>query len=67
MTPSAQGGATAIDDVTVEEKLLQDGEIVVLSIKPSGWFVLQISSPVWVLAAGVVGGLIRVQVSESES
>ena len=61
MTPSAQGGAAVIDDVTVEEKLLQDGEIIVLSIKPSGWFVLQTSSPVWVLAALVAAALAGAQ------
>ncbi|HDZ20847.1 hypothetical protein LCGC14_0125200 [marine sediment metagenome] len=61
MTPSAQGGAAAIDDVTVEEKLLQDGEIIVLSIKPSGWFVLQISSPVWVLAVLVAAAVAGAQ------
>ncbi len=56
MTPTAQpAGSAVIDDVAIEEKLLQDGEIIILSLRPSAWYVLIMSAPVLGLAALVVG------------
>ena len=56
MTPSAQpAGPVAITDVALEEKLLQDGEIIILSIRPSPWYVLIVSAPVLVIAGLVIG------------
>jgi hypothetical protein len=43
MTPSAD---TLAGDVAVEQMLLQDGEIIIMSIKPSPWYVLLVSLPV---------------------
>ena len=59
MSPSAEpANATAEASVVVPAELLEDGEIVLLAVKPSGWFVLLVSAPVLavvgVLAAGVV-------------
>lgn len=56
MTRSPPPVAALIDDVTVVDKLLQDGEIVVLSIKPSPWFVLWISLPVLLTAVAAAAG-----------
>ena len=33
------------------EKIIQEGEIIILTVKPSGWFVLLVSWPVLVVAA----------------
>ncbi|MHC4563065.1 MAG: hypothetical protein ACYS8X_09870 [Planctomycetota bacterium] len=51
MTPSAD---TLAGDVAVEQMLLQDGEIIILSIKPSPWYVLLVSLPVLVASAVTV-------------
>ncbi len=56
MSRSPQPAAALIDDIAVEDKLLQDGEIVVLSIKPSPWFVVWISLPVFLTAAAAAAG-----------
>lgn len=59
MTPSAPpAGSAVIDDVAIEEKLLQDGEIIVLSLRPSGWYVLLMSAPVLALAGLVIGATV---------
>jgi len=53
VSPSAdQVNALEVPDA-VSEALLQDGEEIILALKPSGWYVLLISCPVLV-AAGVV-------------
>jgi hypothetical protein len=58
MTPSAQpAGPAVITDVAVEQKLLQDGEIIILSIRPSPWYVLIVSAPVVALAGVVIGAI----------
>lgn len=46
LTSSAEPAAPAAD-------LLQDGEVIILAIRPSGWFVLLISWPVLAAAACV--------------
>ncbi len=44
--------------ITAGEELLQDGELVILSIKPSLWYVVQVSWPVLLVAGLVAGGLV---------
>ena len=56
MSPAGPTNAVALGDVAVEQKLLADGEVILLSIKPSRWFVLLTSLPVGVLAAFIAGG-----------
>lgn len=53
MTPSADPANAAAAETLIAEELLEDGEIVLLAVKPSGWFVLLVSLPV-LLAAAVV-------------
>lgn len=53
MTPSAEPTPTAAAQSLAPAGVLEDGEIVLLAIKPSAWFVPLISWPV-LLAAGVV-------------
>ncbi len=38
------------------ERLLQDGESIILAIKPSSWFVLLVSLPVLLIAVGLGSG-----------
>ncbi|MCK4602646.1 MAG: PH domain-containing protein [Phycisphaerae bacterium] len=55
MTPSAEPASTAVtEDTLVPEQVLDEGEFVILAIKPSGWFVLLVSWPVLAIAAVVV-------------
>jgi len=61
MTPTAPTEAVVADDVAVEQMLLQDGEIVVLSLRPSPWYVLLVSAPVVVLAGLVAAVAALVQ------
>ncbi len=66
MTPSADptNAAAEADTATlVPSKLLEGGEIVLLAVKPSGWFVLLVSWKV-LIVAGLVG-LVTVLVQES--
>ncbi len=56
MSPAAQQ-ANPPADIAISDQLLQDGELIILSVKPSLWFVLQVSWPVLVAAALVAGGL----------
>jgi len=54
MTPSADSASTsATARPTLAEELLEDGEVVVLAVKPSGWFVMLVSLPVLAAAAGL--------------
>ena len=46
----------AADAIVVPEKLLHEGEIVILAIKPSLWYVLLTSWPAVVLAAAIGAG-----------
>lgn len=57
MTPSAEPASCVCgaDAVAVEE-LLQDGEVVILAIKPSPWFLLLVSRAALVLAGVLAGG-----------
>jgi len=52
MTPAAEQ-ANPPATLSIAEELLQDGEIIILSIKPSRWFVLLVSWPV-LLGVGLV-------------
>lgn len=62
MTRAAEpADAAGLTDVPVEAKLLADGEIVILSIKPSPWFVLLSSAPVLILAAAIAAGTVIAQ------
>ena len=56
MTPSADPANAATAETFVPDKLLDEGEVVLLAIKPSGWFVLLVSYPVLVAAALVAAG-----------
>ncbi len=51
MTPSADSANAVTASESIAERYLQDGEIVILAVKPSGWFVLITSGPVLVVAA----------------
>lgn len=55
MSPSAEpASAAAQTDSLVPLRLLEDGEVILLAVKPSGWQVLLVSWPA-VLLAVVVG------------
>jgi hypothetical protein len=56
MTPSAESNAPAVE-LTVHPDLLQDGEEVILAVKPSGWFVVLVSWPVLAGCAVVAVGV----------
>lgn len=59
MVPSAEPANAATEQTLVPERVLDEGEIVILAMKPSAWFVLIISWPVIVVAGLVVAaGLI---------
>ncbi len=51
MTPSAEPANAAAERVLVPERVLDEGEIVILAMKPSAWFVLIVSWPVLAVAA----------------
>lgn len=51
MTPSAERDIPAAS-IPVAEQLLQDGEVILLALKPSAWFVVLMSWPV-LAAAGL--------------
>lgn len=56
MSPSAEpANPPAEAEAVVPAKLLEDGEVVILAVKPSLWYVLLASWPVVVLAALVAG------------
>ncbi|MBS3734367.1 MAG: hypothetical protein KGY99_05515 [Phycisphaerae bacterium] len=58
MNPStAQGEAAPAAEALVPSRLLDDGEAVILAIKPSGWFVLLASWPAVVLAGLLAAGV----------
>lgn len=54
MTPAAKSAATAGAEAVVPEKLLNEGEVVILAVKPSPWFVLLYSWPTLAMAVLVV-------------
>ena len=51
MSPSAEPAASVGAEALVPQRVLQDGEVVILAVKPSPWFVLEVSWPVVVIAA----------------
>lgn len=53
MTPSSDPAETAAEDIFFPAEVLEDGEIVLLTVKPSAWYVLLSSWPV-LLAVGLV-------------
>ena len=55
MSPMAEQAAPAA--LGAADVPLQDGELIILSIKPSRWYVLLVSWPVVLAAALVAGGL----------
>jgi len=58
MTPSAEpANPPAEASAAVPSKLLEAGEVVLLAIKPSGWFVLVSSWPVLAVAILVTAGM----------
>ncbi len=58
MTPSAEPTSQRADiaALLVPADLLSGGEIIILAIKPSGWFVLLASLP-WLVTAIIVGAI----------
>lgn len=56
MSPSAEQAEAPAAEAIVPAQVLQDGEVVLLAVKPSGWFVLLISWPVLFLSAAVAVG-----------
>jgi len=57
MSPSAQSASASEPAVAqAAERLLADGEVIVLALKPSGWFVLLASLPVLLLALAAAAG-----------
>lgn len=58
MTPSAEpANPPAEASVAVPSKLLEAGEVVLLAIKPSSWYVLVSSWPVFAVAILVAAGM----------
>jgi len=56
MSPSAEPANLAAEGTAATvTRLLEDGEIVLLAVKPSRWFVLLVSWPVLLLAGAVMG------------
>lgn len=58
MTPSADSASAPARIKTIAPEalgLLDDGELILLAVKPSGWFLLLSSWPVLVAAAAVAG------------
>ena len=55
MTPAGDPAAALAQESAVAARLLDDGELVLLAIRPSAWFVVLVSGPV--LAVAVVLGL----------
>ena len=60
---SRTDGAVAgtVTEVVLAERILHDGEVVILTVKPSGWFVLLCSLPVLVPLAVVAAGTFFIQ------
>jgi hypothetical protein len=54
MSPSAEPATPAAPPIALPERLLEGGEVVILAVKPSRWFVWLMSWPVLVLAVVVL-------------
>jgi hypothetical protein len=55
--PTAEPSVAASAEADVAQELLQGGEVIVLAIRPSPWYVLIVSRSVW-LTAGLVAALV---------
>ena len=60
MSPAVEQPAAAAPDAvdTAASEVLQDGELIVLMLRPSGWFVLLVSWPVIAVTGAIALGLI---------
>ena len=59
MSPITPGASTVMPaEAAVAERLLRDGEIIILAVKPSRWFVLLVTWPV--LWGAALAGLVAV-------
>jgi hypothetical protein len=59
MSPVAPGASTVLPaEAAIAERLLRDGEIIILAVKPSRWFVLLVTWPV--LWGAVLAGVVAV-------
>ena len=56
MTRADGAVAGAVTEVVLAERILRDGEVVILAVKPSGWFVLLNSLPALAFLAVVAAG-----------
>jgi len=63
MTPSAKSAAIAGSQALVPERLLDQGEVVILAIKPSAWFVLVYSWPIIAVAGALAAASYIAQAS----
>ena len=57
MTPLSDQANTATEEALFPAELLEGGEVVLLAIKPSGWFVLLASWPVLATAGLIAFGM----------
>ena len=55
--------AGTVTEVVLSERILRDGEEVILTVKPSGWFVLLYSLPVLAPLAVAAAGAFFIQIS----
>jgi len=55
MTPSVESAGAQPAEMTIPTEVLDDGEVVLLAVKPSAWFVLLVSGPVLLAAAAGAG------------
>ena len=59
MSPAADSASPAAPlEVVAAEELLDDGEVILLATRPSGWFVLVTSGPVLAMGAIVLSGAV---------
>jgi len=56
MSPSAESADAAHAQTIVPAEVLRDDEVVLLAVKPSGWFVLLTSWPILALAVLIAAG-----------
>ena len=61
MTRADGAVAGAVTEVVLAERILRDGEVVILAVKPSGWFVLLNSLPALAFLAVVAAGTFFIQ------
>lgn len=56
MSPTAEPANPPVTLDATSEKLLDEGEMIILTLKPSGWFVLLASWPILAVAAAIAVG-----------